>query len=149
NRKLFRELVEDAALALRRRIQTGDLDASNRITNIEKTAGLAALAVHGERVPDGCLNAETIEHGAKDFVVIEAVDQRLVQRDFIGHGSVDHALVEVGGAQSPRLAGEQDVVTVVDLREMVKGTRLFGIRHGVAPPVVLDGDVAFFDINIG
>src|SRR5208337_3627551 len=95
------------------------------------------------------LNAETIEYGAKDLIVVEAIDESFAPGHFIGHGSVHYALVEVSGAQSPRLAGEHDVVTIVHFREMVKGAGLLGIRYGVSSPIVLDGDVAFFNIDIG
>src|SRR5579863_525928 len=61
NRKLFGELVENPALSLSRRIQTGNLDAAHGVPNIEKTAGLSSLAVNGERMPNGRLNAEAIE----------------------------------------------------------------------------------------
>ena len=63
------------------------------------------LSVNGERLSDGGLHAEAIEHRAEDVVVIEAIDERLVQSDFVGHGAVDHALIQIGGAQSPDLAG--------------------------------------------
>ena len=113
---------------LSRGIQTRDLDAAHGVANIQKTARLAALAVNRERMPDGRLNAEAIQHRAKYLVVIEAIDQRLVQRDFIGHGPVNHALVEIGRAQPPSLAGEHDVVAVVHFGKMVEGARLLGIR---------------------
>ena len=97
----------------------------------------------------GGLRAETVEHGAEDLVVIEAVDQGLVQRHFLGHRAVHHALVEIGGAQPPDLAREHDVVAVVHLGEVIEGARLLGERQHVLAAVMLDGDVAFFDIDIG
>ena len=51
----------------------------------------------------GGLRAEAIEHGAENFVVIETVDEGFIQRHFVGHGSVHHALIEIGGAQPPDL----------------------------------------------
>ena len=50
--ELLGELIEDAALARRGRIQAGDLDAAHRVANIEEAARLSALAVHGERMSD-------------------------------------------------------------------------------------------------
>src|ERR1700683_1436281 len=32
---------------------------------------------------------------------------------------------------------------------MIKGTGLLRVRHGVSPPIVLDRDVAFLNIDIG
>ena len=110
---------------------------------------MAAFAVHSERMSDGRLHAEAIQHRAENFVVVEAIDQRFVQRHFIGHGSVNHALIQIGGAQSPDLAGEHDVVAVVHFGKVIKRAGLLGIRNGVSAAIVLDGDVAFFDIDIG
>ena len=67
---------------------------------------------------------------------------------FIGDGPVDHALVQIGGAQSPDAAAKHDVVAVVHLGEVIERARLFGIRHNIAASVVLDSDIAFFNIDI-
>ena len=85
----------------------------------------------------------------KIFVVIEAVDQGFVERRFVGHGAVHHALVQIGGAQAPDLAGEHDVVAVVHLGEVVERAGLLGKRQHVFAAVMLDGDIALFDIDIG
>ena len=77
HRELLGELVEHAEFAGLGRMQAGDLDAAHRIANIQKAARLAALAVDRERMPDRRLHAEAVQHRAEDFVVIEAVDQRL------------------------------------------------------------------------
>jgi hypothetical protein len=142
-------LIEDAEFSLGRGIQTGKLHAAHRVANIQEAARLAALAVHRERVAKGCLGAEAIEHRAEDLVIVKAVDQRFIQGDFVGHGSIHDALVQIGGACSPDLAGEHHVVAVVDLGEVIKRPRLLGIREHVFAAVVLDGDVSLFDIDIG
>ena len=59
-------------------MMAGDLDAANGVANIEEAARLAALAVHGERMPDGRFDAKAVEHRAKYFVVIEAIDESFV-----------------------------------------------------------------------
>ena len=51
--------------------------------------------------PDRGLHAEAVQHGAENFVVIEAIDQRFIQRDFVGDGSVHHALIQIRGAHAP------------------------------------------------
>src|SRR5271167_3121565 len=94
NGKLFRELIEYPALPSSRRIQTCDLDAPNSVTNVEKAASLAPLAVYGERVSNSRLNAKTIKNCPEDVVIVEAVNKRFVQSDFVGRGSVHNALVE-------------------------------------------------------
>src|SRR4029453_11799040 len=65
DRELLGELVEDAELTLRRRVRDGQLDALERVSDVEKAARLAALAVDRERVADHCLNAEAVERGAE------------------------------------------------------------------------------------
>src|SRR5580698_3011685 len=97
---------------------------------------------------DDRFDAEAIEDGAENFVVIEAVDERFIERDFVGDGAVDHALIQIGGAQAPDFAGEHDVVAVVDFGEVIEGTGLLGKWENVLAAVVFDGDVAFFDVDI-
>ena len=119
-------------------IQAGDFDAAHGVANIQEAARLPALAIHRERMPDGRLHAKAVQHRAENFVVIEAIDQRFVQRHFVGHGAVHHALVQIGGAQSPDPAGEHDVVAVVHLGEVIEGAGLLGKRQHVLAAVVLD-----------
>ena len=146
--KLLRELVEYAALAREGRVQARQLDATHGISNIQKAARLTSFAIDGQRMSDGCLDTKTVQDRTEDFIVIEAIDESLVEADFIGHGAVDDALVEIGGAELPDLAAEHDVVAVVNFREVIKRAGLFRVGKNVAAPVVLDGDVALFNINI-
>src|ERR1700693_2495489 len=101
NRKTLGKLVEDAALAGLRRIQTREFDTADGIANVQKTACLSATAVDGERRSDRRLNAEAVQNGSKYLIVIKAIDQSLVERHFVRDGSIDDALIEVGSAQSP------------------------------------------------
>ena len=96
------------------------LDALQRVADVEEAAGLAALAVDGQRVADHRLHAEAVEHGAEGLVVVEAGDQALVAGGLVGLDPVDDALVEVGRAQAPDPAGEVDVGRVVDLGAVVE-----------------------------
>ena len=57
------------------RIQAGDLDAAHGVANVEEAARLPALAVDRQRMADGGLRAEAVQHRAEDLVVVEAVDQ--------------------------------------------------------------------------
>ena len=106
HRELLGELVEDAELARIGRIHAGDFDAANGVANVEEAARLSALAVDGDRMSGRRFNAEAIQRGAEDLVVVEAVDQRFIQRGVVGRRAVDDALIQVGGAQSPSLAAE-------------------------------------------
>src|SRR6266566_3001503 len=78
--KLFRELIIDAALSSGSRVVTGDLDATHGVANVEETARLSSLAVNGERLSDGRLNTKAIQDGAKDIIVVEAIDHRVGSR---------------------------------------------------------------------
>ena len=120
-----------------------------RVADVEEAAGLAAAAVDGQRVADHRLQAEAVEHGAEDLVVVEAGDQALVAGGLLGLDPVDDALVEVGRAQAPGAAGEVDVGRVVDLRAVVQRGRQLRERQGVLAPLVLDLDVALLDVDVG
>src|SRR5262249_55100551 len=93
NGKALGELVVDAALALGSGIVTSDFDAANGVANVEKSARLAAFAIDGERLTNGGLNAEAVEDGAEDVVVVEAVDECFILRRLVSHGAIDDALV--------------------------------------------------------
>ena len=72
---------------------TGNLDAANRIANVEESALLSALAVNRKGMADGCFDAEAIQHRPEHFVVIESIDERIVHRHFLGDRAVHHALI--------------------------------------------------------
>src|SRR5579885_3139768 len=146
--ELFRELVVHLAFAARGRIVACNLDAADGIAKVQKSARLAPFAVNGQGLSDGSLHAEAVEHRSEDVVVVEAVDERFILFDFLGHGAVNNTLVQVGGAQAPDFAGKHNVVAIVDLGKVIERARLLGEGDGVEAAVVLDGDVALFDINI-
>src|ERR1700734_1456644 len=98
---------------------------------------------------DDGFNAEAIENGAENFVVIKAIDERFIERDFVGDGAVRYALIQVGGAQAPDFAGEHGGVAVVPFGEMVEGAWLLRKWQHVFAAVVFNADVAFFDVNVG
>ena len=113
--ELFRELVVNLHLTVRRRVVARNLDATNGVLDVQETAGLTTLTVDGHRVTDGRLDAETVEGGTEDGVVIETVDQIRVHVGLIRGETVHDALVQVGGAEVPRLGAEQHVGGVVAL----------------------------------
>ena len=127
----------------------GQFDAGEGVADVEEAAGLGAGAVDGQRVADHRLQAEAVEHGAEDLVVVEAGDQALVAGGLVGLDPVDDALVEVGRAQAPGAAGEVDVGRVVDLGAVVQRGRQLRERQRVAAPLVLDLDVALLDVDLG
>ena len=149
NGELFGELVVNPALAFGGRVMTGNLDTSHGVPNVEEAACLPALAVDSERLADGCLHAETVQDGAEHVVVVESIDQRLIQRGFVRHRSVNHALIEVCGSNAPNLAGKHNVVAVVHFREVIKGPGLLREGNHILAAVMFDGDVAFFDVDVG
>ena len=95
----FGHLVEDLhPLAPGRRIFQGQLHALHRIADVDEGAGLAAGAVHRERVADSCLHQKAVEHGAVVAVVVEAVGEAWVALGGFGVGAPDDPLVQVGDA---------------------------------------------------
>src|SRR5579885_2950237 len=148
NDELFGELVEYSILPGLGRIFQRELDASHRVADVQIAAGLTTLAVNGQRMPDRGLDAEAVEHRAPDAVVVEAGCEPLVDQRLVGLNAVHDALVQVGRPQSPYFADEMDVVGVMDLREMVEGPGLLGIREHVGAPVVGDLDEAFLDVDV-
>ncbi len=76
-------------------------DAGDGVADVEVAARLAALPVDGQRVADRGLDAEPVERGPEDLVVVEARGETRVERRFVGLDAVHHALVEVGRAEAP------------------------------------------------
>src|SRR5215213_6426809 len=149
DRELLGELVEDAELARLGRVQRRQFDAGEGVANVEEAAGLAAGSVDGQRVADYGLDAEAVEHGAEQLVVVEAGDEALVAGGLLRLDAVDDALVEVGRAQAPGAAGEVDVGRVVNLGAVVERARQLRIRERVLAALVLDLDVALLDVDVG
>src|SRR5260370_4354187 len=146
DRELLGELVVYSAFALGSGIVTRDLDAPDRVPNIQEAARLTALAIDRERLADGGLHAEPIEDRAEHIVIIEAIDECFIERRFRGRRSVNYALIEIRGANSPDLAREHYVVAVVHLRAVVKRSWLLREGNYILATVVLDVDLALFDV---
>src|SRR5664280_1487241 len=100
-------------------VRTGQLDAGQRVEDVEHAPGLAAGTVDGERVAGDGLDTEAVEDGAEDAVVVEPGGQVGVEAGLFGLVAVHDALVEVGGPETPDAAGEHDVVAVVHLGQVV------------------------------
>jgi error-prone DNA polymerase len=141
-------LVEHAELAAVRRVLAGELNTPDRVPDVDQATGLAARAVHGERVADHRLDHEPVQHRAEHRVVIEPGRQPVVPAGLLGLLAVDHALVQVGGPQVPDPAGELDVVRVVHLGQVVERAGSLGIHDAVPAPVVLDVQPAFLDVDV-
>ena len=129
-------------------VEACQLDAPHGVANVDVAARLAASAVHRERLADRRLDAEPVQDRAEHLVVVEAIHQRLVQRHFVGRRAVDDALIQIRRPQPPHPAREHDVVAVVDLREVVERAGLLRVRQRIGAAVVLDGDVALFDVDV-
>src|SRR5260370_42033073 len=65
NGELFGELVVYAAFALSGRIVARELDAPDRVANVEASAPLTAIAIGRWRLADAGLHAEPIEARAE------------------------------------------------------------------------------------
>src|SRR5205085_3410499 len=89
------------------------------------------------------------QRGGESLVVVEARGEPRVEGRLVGLDPVDHALVEVRGAQAPDAAGEVEVVRVVHLRQVVERTRQLRVRKYIGATLVMDLDVALFDVDVG
>ena len=87
--------------------------------DVDERAGLPAGAVHGQRVADGGLHEEPVQHGAVVAVVVEPVDQPVVPARLVGLGAPDDALVQVGDAQPVVLGVEREQQLVQRLGHVV------------------------------
>src|SRR5205807_706952 len=58
------QLVEDAVLARLRRVAHREVDAHQRVADVDVAADLIAAPVDGQRMPHHRLHAESVEHGA-------------------------------------------------------------------------------------
>ncbi len=94
------------------------------------------------------LDHEPVQHRAEDGVVVVPGREPVVPGRLRRLLAVDHALVQVGGAEAPDPAGELDVVAVVHLRQVVVRAWSLGIQHPVLAALVLDLDPAFFDVDV-
>ena len=68
------------------------------IRDVARLAGVSIGTASKALNANGRLSAETIEHGAKNRIVVEAIDKGFAQPHFIGHSSVYNALIQVGGS---------------------------------------------------
>src|SRR5205823_783019 len=120
----------------------------NRISHIDVSTNLLALAINGEWVLYGSLDTETVESRAVDLVVVETGCQACILHRLVGLNAIDNSLIQVGGTQSPDFAAEHDVVAVMCLTQVIKRIRLFWIGQDIAPTFVMDLNKALLDINI-
>lgn len=97
---------------------------------------------------NGSLNTEAIEGGAKDTVVVKAVDQQFIHARFFGEHAIDYPLVQIGGTQAPNAASKVNVVAIVNFTEVIEATGLLGIGQCIFATIVLNGDVALFNVNV-
>ena len=90
-------LVQDIdPLAALGRIFQRQLQATNGVLDVNEGSRLAAGPMHRQRMVDGRLHHEPVQHRAVIPIVIEAVDQALVELRLFRLGAPDDALVQVG-----------------------------------------------------
>src|SRR5215210_2519507 len=149
DRELLSKLVEYPHLAALGGVFHCELDAAHRVADVEVAPRLGTVAVDRERMAYGRLHTEAVEDRSEDFLVVEAVYEAPVALGLLRNGPVDDALVQVRGPQAPDLAGEVDVVGVVDFAEVVPASWLLREGQEVLAAVVLYLDVALFDVYVG
>ena len=107
DRKLLSKLVEDPELAFGGRRVDSQLDAPHRVPDVQVAPGLAALAVHSQRVADGGLDDKPVEGRAKDAVIVvpeSGVEGRKQGKSEVGErgGGRGEGLVTCSGRLSAR-----------------------------------------------
>jgi len=144
-RILFGELVVNTALTRPGRILAG-ARYSGRYREYRESSSLTALSIHGERLAMLLARRNgwsTVPRRRRS----RSGDERLSLRDFVGRCR-RHALVEIGGANAPDLQAN----IMLWYRELWRGDRTSRAAWGKGGrlwAVVLDFDVAFFDVDIG
>ena len=127
---------------------TGNLNTAHRIPNIQEPARLSALAVHGQGMANRRLHTEPIEDSAKDFIVIEAVDQP----PSISVSSVTVPYTTPWFKSVARnfqiLQANAMFTESCTLLALVKEPGLFREGKGVLAAVVLDLDITFLDVDV-
>jgi hypothetical protein len=92
---------------------------------------------HRQRVPDGRLHQEPVQHGAVVAVAVEPVDEPLVPGGLVSLRAPDNALVQVGDPE-PVVGGiEREQQLVKGLGQVVTEPGLAGWRR--IPPSSLSG----------
>ena len=103
-------LIEHPELASVGGVLDGEADAFHGVADIDQPPRLLAGSVNGQGFAEHGLDDEPVQHGSEDAVVVEPGRQPLIRRRLGGLLTVDDALVEIGGPQTPVPAGELDVV---------------------------------------
>ena len=86
---------------------------------MDEGAGLAPGSMNGERIADGGLHQEAVQHRAVIAVVIKAIGEPRVTVCGIGVGSPDDALVQVGDADLVVLVVVEEEQLVERLRHVI------------------------------
>ncbi len=91
---------------------------------MDEGAGLAAGSVDGERVADGRLHEEAVQHGAVVAVVVEAVYEALVEPGLGRLGAPHDALMQIRNPYLVVLVVEGEEELVLGLGEVVDAPRI-------------------------
>ncbi|CAB4866884.1 unannotated protein [freshwater metagenome] len=125
----FSYLVEDGGLlASGRWVVQGNLDATNRIADVNEGPGLTTSTVHGQRVTNGGLHQEPVQHGAVVTVVVKAVNESLVEGGLRSLGSPHDSLVQVGDTNLVVGRIESEHQLVHRLGQVIHRTGVSGVQ---------------------
>ena len=102
-------------------------ERSARIADMDEGAGQPG-SMHGERIADGGLHQEAVQHRAVIAVVIKAIGEPRVTVGGIGVGSPDDALVQVGDADLVVLVVVEEEQLIERLRHVIDAAGLAGWR---------------------
>ncbi len=106
-------------------------------------------AVDGQRLADHGLQAEAVEHGAEQLVVVEARDQALVGGPSPRSRSRRRRPGSRSVARRPQVRqAKWMLVESWTFEQVVQRARQLRERQRVRAPLVLDLDVALLDVDV-
>jgi hypothetical protein len=143
------ELVHDPQLAAARRVGGSQLDALQRVVEIEVAAGLAAAAIDGQRDTGHGLDEEAIDDRAEDVVVVKVGQQAPVGAGLGGAEAIDRALHQVGDPKPVQPDVEPEQIGIEDFRRVVERAGRAREQEAVLPALVRDLDPALLDVDVG
>src|ERR1035438_2235720 len=97
--ELLGELVEYPVFALCRWALDGDLNAPQRVANVQKASGLPALAIDGKRASQRRLHTIAIQHRTPNAVVVKTRGQSVIKQRFVCLQTVHNPLIQVGRSE--------------------------------------------------
>ena len=146
--KPFRELVEDAQIALINGILHRQIDALERVFQVQVAAGLTTFAVNRQRHTGHGLHEKPVQDGPEDIVVMKIRDKPFIGGGLFSMDAVYGTLHQIGDADTVCPHVKPQEVNVENLGGVIQRAGGAGVQELVLAPLVLDLDPSFLDIYV-